>query len=113
MEELKIIVDMIASLPQMALWVLIGFWAYKVIVIGSIYGTVKFVSQKAFDAFVKPRPMDLDGIVIDKKTAAYLVGQLSRIASSNYIHHSDVIWLADAITEKAMREDKNLKEAKQ
>lgn len=111
MEELKVIIDMIASLPQLALWVLVGFWAYKVIVIGSIYGAIKFVAQKLFDVFSKPRPMDLDGIVIDKKTSTYLVGQLSRIASTNYIHHSDVVWLADAITEKAQREDKNLKEA--
>lgn len=112
MEELKVIIDMIASLPQVALWVLIGFWAYKVIVVGSIYGTLRFVAEKIYMAYTKPKVMSLDGISMSKEVATYLVGQVSRIASTNYIHHADVVWLADAITEKAQRENKNLKEPK-
>lgn len=113
MEELKIIIDMIASLPQLALWVLVGFWAYKVIVIGSIYGTVKFIAQKLFDAFTKPKEMSLDGMTMNKEVSALLTGQISRIASTNYIRHADVVWLADAITEKAQREHKELKGIKE
>jgi hypothetical protein len=111
MEELKVIIDMIASLPQLALWVLVGFWAYKVIVIGSIYGTVKFISQKVYEILSKPKRVELTfkGMVVNEDVGNYLVGQISRIASTNYIHHSDVVWLADAITEKALRENKDLK----
>jgi phage FluMu gp28-like protein len=113
MEELKVIIDMIASLPQLALWVLVGFWAYKVIVIGSIYGTVKFISQKVYEVATKPKEMSLEGLAMNKGVANFLHGQVSRIATTNYISHSDVVWLADAITEKAQRENKNLKEPKQ
>lgn len=112
MEELKVIIDMIAGLPQIALWVLVGFWAYKVIVVGSIYGTIRFVAQKIFEIFTKPKTMDLAGICMNKEVANFLAGQVSRIASTNYIHHSDVVWLADAITEKAQREEKTLKDPK-
>lgn len=112
MEELKIIVDMIASLPQMALWVLIGFWAYKVIIVGSIYGVIRFVADKIYLIFTKPKEVSLGGIALNENVASFLIGQISRISSTNYIHHSDVVWLADAITEKAQRDERKLKEPK-
>ena len=87
MEELKVIIDMIASLPQLALWVLVGFWAYKVIVIGSIYGTVKFIAQKVYEVLSKPKRVELTfkGMVVNEDVGNYLVGQISRIASTKGI----------------------------
>ncbi len=35
MEELKLLIEMVADLPQMALWVLVGFFVYKVVIVGS------------------------------------------------------------------------------
>lgn len=52
MEEIKVIIDAIAGLPQIALWVLIGFWCYKVVVVGSIYGVIRFTVAKLHDAYV-------------------------------------------------------------
>lgn len=115
MEELRMIVEMIAKLPQAALWVLIGFWAYKVIVVGSIYGVIRFAIEKAHSwlttpkyELVKVRPM-LDRITITGDQE-YLISQIKRIVKQEsgyqYIHQSDINWLKAAIDEKMEREGK-------
>ena len=52
MEELKILVGMVADLPHMALWVIAAFFAYKVIIVGSVFGVIKLGINKAHDALV-------------------------------------------------------------
>lgn len=121
MEELKIIVDMVAKLPQMALWVLIGLWAYKIAVVGSIYGVIRFVVGKAHDYLVhrKTIPVEvrqvelrpvLDGVVL-KGSIDALVAQLHRIRMHNnrqtgltYMHENSVEWLRVAIDEKIAKD---------
>lgn len=120
MEELKALVEMVAKLPQLALWVCIGFWAYKVIVIGSIYGTLKFVVTKLHDYLVRRkvevktvemRPT-IDGMCITGE-ADQLVAQLRRVAGkgvsiqSEYIHRQSVAWLREAIDAKIDAESKS------
>lgn len=60
---------MVADLPQMALWVLIGFFIYKVIIIGSIYGVIRFVTTKLHDYLVtrknKVKEIDIKGRIDD------------------------------------------------
>lgn len=115
MEELKLLVGMVADLPSMALWVIAAFWAYKVCVIGSIYGVIRLAIVKAHSWLTTPkhelreiRPV-LDGLVITG-TLEELVAQLRRIAgmrtniSSKYIHSCSVDWLREAIDEKLERE---------
>lgn len=46
MEELKELIDLISKLPELAIWVLVAFWVYKVIVIGSIFGIIKLFIVK-------------------------------------------------------------------
>lgn len=48
-EELKELVGVIANLPQLALWVVIGVWAYKVLIVGSVYGVIRFSIVKVSD----------------------------------------------------------------
>lgn len=48
MEELRLLVEMVADLPHMALWVVAAFFVYKVIVVGSIYGVIRFVAAGLF-----------------------------------------------------------------
>lgn len=116
MEELKLLVDMVAHLPQMALWVIAAFWAYKVCVVGSVYGVIRLAILKAHSWLTTPkhelrniRPM-LDGMVITG-TVEELIGQLRRIAGkgtgirSKYIHRCSVDWLREAIDEKIAREE--------
>lgn len=113
MEELKLIVEMIAKLPQTALWVLIGFWAYKVIVIGSVYGLIRFAIDKLHSWLTKPKHemvthdvrMMLDGEAVSGAKEA-LVVQLQRIKrrTGQYVHGSDVDWLRQAIDDKIAKD---------
>jgi hypothetical protein len=115
MEELKMLIDMVAALPEMALWVVILFWMYKTLVLGSIYGVIRLAINKAHDVFIQRRikyvdfrPM-IDGLVIQASCDA-LMTQILRLRNraikdnSKYIHDSDVNWLREAIDEKIARE---------
>lgn len=115
MEELKILVDMVAHLPQMALWVLLGFLVYKLAVVGSIYGTIRFAVDKLHDYLVKRkveykeiRPM-LDGMCIKSETER-LIAQIHRVRGrgvnikSEYIHEQSVDWLREAIDDKIAKD---------
>lgn len=117
MNELKLLIDMVKDLPAMALWVLVGFWAYKVIFIGSCYGVIKLAISKVHDVlitrkveFKEIRPL-LDGICIRGETNA-LIAQLHRIRSKGthltsgegYIHSISIAWLREAIDEKEAKE---------
>jgi hypothetical protein len=114
MEELKLLVEMVASLPSMALWVIAFFFIYKVAVVGSIYGVVRFTVGKIHDWLItrktreieykEIRPM-LDGMCIKVATET-LIAQLHRLRGkgigikSEYIHAQSVEWLRDAIDAK-------------
>lgn len=117
MDELKVLVEMVSHLPAMAMWVLVGFWAYKVVVIGSLYGVIRFVAGGLFGylkarktevQYQEIRPM-LDGVCISGTVGA-LMGQLHRLRGVNvsigstYIHDSSVEWLRQAIDEKMDRD---------
>ena len=121
MEELKILVEMVAGLPTMAIWVLIGFFIYKVCVVGSIFGVLRLLILKAHDWLKTPKDKltkvniykDLGGIVI-KEHYPELLQQIRRIRNTNgssyiseYIHGSDVVWLEQAITDRKEREVKD------
>lgn len=112
MEELKILVEMVAGLPAMATWMLACFFAYKVIVIGSIYGVVKYVCSELF-GWLKLRSSqpklsdakdELDACCISQASPLLLL-QIQRLkgiksGGSLYIQQADVEWLRQAIDEK-------------
>ena len=41
MEEMKVLIGMVKDLPNAALWVIAALFAYKVCVVGSIYGVLR------------------------------------------------------------------------
>lgn len=114
MDELKLLIEMVAHLPAMALWVLVGFFVYKVAIIGSVYGVIRFVAGRLFDwlqakktrkvEYKEIRPM-LEGMCIKAETER-LIAQLHRLRgkglsiASEYIHSSSVDWLREAIDDK-------------
>jgi hypothetical protein len=114
LDELKEVIGMLDKLPALALWVIAGFWAYKVIVVGSIYGVVRFAIDKIHNVLVtrkareveykEIRPM-LDGMCIRAETDR-LIAQLHRLRGkglgfdSEYIHDRSVNWLREAIDAK-------------
>lgn len=102
MEELKLLIGMVKDLPAMALWVLAGFWAYKVIVIGSIYGVIKFVVSKfiewkTYTPPAAPKEFTIGKTTINEEVAMALMGQIQRLNRTGYIHMSDVAKLSKAI----------------
>jgi hypothetical protein len=112
MEELKEIVNIIATLPQIALWVMIGFWAYKVIVVGSVYGVIRLAITKGYEIFTKPKDFDINGICVSHSVADEIKFEISRAInfSKSYLNSADARWLREAIDEKYKREYELMKE---
>lgn len=118
MEELELLVKMVANLPSMALWVIALFFAYKVCVVGSIYGVVRFVTahvilwlreKKATPVKeVEIRPM-LDGMCVGGELEPF-IAQIKRVCGKNvgikttYIHGGSVEWLRQAIDDKIAKD---------
>lgn len=113
MEELKLLIEMVSNLPAMAMWVLVGFWAYKVVVIGSIYGVIRLAINKIHNWLTTPkhelkklelRPT-IDGLCLSGQADA-LIAQLNRLRgagtsiNSGYIHSNSVDFLREAIDDK-------------
>ena len=119
MEELKLLINMVEKLPALAVWVIVIFFTYKVIVVGSVYGIIRFV-VKAISHMITNRHRDvnlngvLDGMCITTDgTHLKLAGQLKRLVGIRsggniYIHNADVEWLKEAI-DKVVLEDKKPK----
>ena len=111
MEELKLLVEMVGNLPSMALWVIAAFWAYKVIVIGSLYGLIRFAIEKAHNWLTVRKTLTVDvRLMLDDEcisgTKDNLMRQLKRIkrTTGHFVHGSDVAWLEAAIDEKIAKE---------
>lgn len=115
MEELKMLVEMVADLPNAALWVIAALFAYKVCIVGSIYGVIRLAIVKAHDYLTTPKhelrkvtvEMEgtLRGLAITADADA-LLSQITRLrgkrvqGGSAYIHGCSVEWLRQAIDEK-------------
>lgn len=100
MEELKLLIEMVANLPQMALWVLAGFWAYKVIVIGSFYGVIKLGINKTYGWLTEPKKYDFDGIIVGDSIKLAVIAQMHRLQSLNrraYFDHEHVEIMREAL----------------
>lgn len=119
MEELKALIGMVNQLPQLALWVLVGFWAYKVICVGSIYGVIRFI----VGSFVKWKSAPIQYVfknkTLDEDVLHELeiqVSRLSQVRAHNYyniISRYDVEWLRDAIDQRIAERDRENREKKE
>lgn len=109
MEELKEILHIIAGLPSLTVWVLVGFLVYKLAVIGSIYGTIRFGIQQfvVWRTSTMSRPFKMGSRLIDQGVGEALQSQIVRLCSTTgYIHHSDVVRLQRAIDAMLEKEKK-------
>lgn len=99
MEELKLLIEMVATLPQMALWVLVGFFVYKVVVIGSIYGVLRLLIVKMHSWLTDGKKFVLHGKPIGEEVGINLNIQLGRLVTGPYAywHSTDVEKLRKAI----------------
>lgn len=103
MDELKLLIEMVANLPTLAVWVLVGYLVYKVAVVGSIYGVIRLLIVKGHDWATKPKTVALTigAKPIDESTAAALNAQIARVCGNGlYYHMSDVQKLREALDAK-------------
>ncbi len=100
MDELKMLIEMVANLPSLAVWVLVGYLVYKISVIGSIYGVIRLLIIKAHDVLLHRgyTVTETQLRCVDRQVHAALVEQCLRLReNSRYIHMSDVLQLSNAI----------------
>ena len=112
MNELKELISAIAGLPHLAIWAIAIFYGYKVVVIGSIYGVIRYVVTKVAEVMTRekqypPSPEQIvkwDGSGIDVvRDAAEPLRHLlmNRVRSgsgigSSYLHQCDIKNLTEA-----------------
>ncbi len=121
MEELKLLIEMVAHLPAMALWVLVGFFAYKVIIVGSLYGVIRYGIWALHSWLTTPKETSkvekvnlygmLHGLCITQDNVhETLIGQLMRVRgkgtgiNSTYIHSQSVGWMRQASDDKIAKD---------
>jgi hypothetical protein len=103
MDELKLLIEMVANLPSLAVWVLVGYLVYKVAIVGSVYGVIRLAIIKIHDWKVTPVvvQMKLGAQPLGEGTIDALNAQIVRLAGpSGYIHMSDVQKLREALDAK-------------
>ena len=103
MEELKLLVATVAGLPTLTVWVLCGYLVYKLTIIGSLYGVIRFGILKFVEWRTMPAPMPapiqykMGALTINEDVALALSAQLQRLSKTGYIHTSDVAKLRAAM----------------
>ena len=93
MDELKEVVGLISSLPTLATWVFVGFFAYKVVIVGSLYGTVRFVVEKIYLIFKQE---------VSKSELANIIDEHER--KINYMKNEVDIYRKESAKDKAETE---------
>lgn len=97
MEELTTLVKLVSELPQLTVWVLLGYLAYKLVQIGSIYGIIRLLILKAYDYKVRPQTFRVGTACINADAAEALNVQLARLSYGVYIHMAGIEKLKKAI----------------
>jgi uncharacterized membrane protein YhiD involved in acid resistance len=115
MDELKLLIEMVSNLPSLAVWVLVGYLFYKIAVVGSIYGLLRFGIEKLHDWLVTRKTrteevsLALEGRIIATNREEFLA-QLRRMTNilnggpSPYIHSDTTAWLRAAIDDKIAKD---------
>lgn len=117
-EEIRELVDILKETPQYVIWILAGFMAYKMFILGSIYGLIRLAIIKVHDWLVKPKHElvaleykdQIRGLLIStsEKPAADTLRRIKsrkgRMSSTDYLHDDDLQWLEAAIDEKLIKE---------
>lgn len=97
MEELKLLVEMVANLPNGALLVLAGYLLYKLATLASIYGVIRLAIERLHSYATRPRDFKVGTAIINAEVAELLQVQLARLPRSSYMHASDVHRLKEAL----------------
>lgn len=88
MDEIKELVTALAGLPNLTVWLLAGFLAYKLAVVGSIYGVLRLAITLPYRwkttpaAPPPPAETTLGGRPISPEVHSGLLNQLGRLRSA-------------------------------
>ena len=116
MDELKLLVELVKDLPTMAIWVLVGFYSYKVIIIGSIFKVITLGITKIhsiIDAYinqpiVKDIHYTIENMALNPYCDMKLLEQLHRLVGrttgAKSIGSADIDWLKAAIDNKITKD---------
>jgi hypothetical protein len=93
MEELKVLIEAIAGLPDLAIWVIAMYFFFKIAVVGSVYGVIRFVTQKIHDVIIKKKEAD----IVEHKVELVLNGKVITSNSDSKVRPEDIEKLLDAV----------------
>jgi hypothetical protein len=100
MEELKDLIHAIAGLPTLTVWILVGYLVYKLAIVGSMYGVIRYAIQQfvVWRTGAMTRQFKMGSRMIDESVAELVQTQIIRLCSgTGYIHASDAMRLKKAI----------------
>lgn len=83
MEELKELVEVINTLPHLALWIIAGVTLYKVVVVGSIYGVIRYAVGKFVEWKTAPTEYYIDDVLVNERDAARIDAAVRSLISSS------------------------------
>ena len=97
MEELKILIELIKDLPQTALYILLGYFLYKVLVVGSIFGLFRLFIVKLYgilSGLINKQNLKISKPFLNDNVERNFYGIMNEYfhkdKSSDYIHSSDI-----------------------
>ena len=118
MDILIQILEVLKGLSGPVLWVgliiIVCLFTFKIVVVGSIYGVIKYAIEKTHSAITQPKHKrkiiaveeQLDGITLTAGSGRLLaVVSTIRRPTLDYIHEMDIAWLESAIEEKKLRDE--------
>ena len=127
MEFIEQLIDVLKEAPDLAIWVVAIIFAYKALVVGSIYGVLKYLANKLHDVIVFKKieyvekevfrdffyDKNLDIVLVNNETRdkmLYLLELIHKefpnIINSEYLHQSQVDEAIDCIRSKNSNSDK-------
>ena len=127
MEELKILVESIAGLPDLAIWVVAMYFFFKIVVVGSIYGVIRYVTLKITETIKSKKINVVENVTIEEKntytleskmittgdnTATLMKDFLNEIKSTSYVHQGDMEYVFKALAYYKQNGGSRLKQPK-
>ena len=97
MTEIKdLLLKILEESPDIAIWVLVIIYGYKVAIAGTVYGVIRFAIKTICETVKRPRELKLGDKCLGESTANNLEAFLDSVTSTSYLHNSDVEELKQA-----------------
>lgn len=105
-EELKVLLDMLGNVDNIALYILGGFAVYKLVIylsgVGAAVMLTKLAINKLHDYKTQPKKIDVSGMVYNEEDWTKIIGAISQYSTATYggsLHGSDVRQLIKVLNE--------------